>query len=269
MGFSLLFSFAIVIGIYSYNFSEAREPVCSKFAYEEQLLEKMIRTEIKVETMVNDIKKTEDNVISTLGDIKRAVSDFTDMFADMKENITDEMLKRGDEIKRREESFKKLFEETRTNLTSDMEAKREELTQLQGKLERLPIAFHAHHVADLLLDKTDEIIIFTKSVINEGTGYDTSSGLFTPPVGGLYQFFVHTCVYKGYHAFIGIVLEGQVIAADMNYDNDHFTCSAFGAIARVKSGEKVWVKSTSSSSDRRLHQNSLRMNTFSGVLVDN
>jgi hypothetical protein len=41
----------------------------------------MIRTEIKVETMVNEIKKTEDNVISTLGDIKRAVSDFTDIFS--------------------------------------------------------------------------------------------------------------------------------------------------------------------------------------------
>jgi hypothetical protein len=109
MGFSLLFSFAIVVGIYSNNFSEAREPVCSKFAYEEQLLEKMIRTEIKVETMVNEIKKTEDNVISTLGDIKRAVADFTDMFADMRGNITDEMLKRGDEIKRREGIIKQLF----------------------------------------------------------------------------------------------------------------------------------------------------------------
>ncbi|XP_060579241.1 uncharacterized protein LOC132736169 [Ruditapes philippinarum] len=180
--------------------------------------------------MVNEIKNTEDKVISTLGDIKRAVSDFTGMFSDMKENITDDMLKKSDEIKRREDSFKKLFEETRTNLTSDMEAKREELTQLQGSfknlfdetktnltsdmeakkeeltqlqgsfpisltrnLERPPIAFHAHHVKDLVLDTTNEIVIFTKSVINEGTGYDTSTGIFTAPDGGLYQFIVHTC----------------------------------------------------------------------------
>jgi hypothetical protein len=102
MRFSLIFVFFIVVGIYSYNFSEAREPVCSKFAYEEQLLEKMIRTEIKVETMVNEIKKTEDNIISTLGDIKQTVADFTDMFADLRRNITDEMLKRDKEIKRRE-----------------------------------------------------------------------------------------------------------------------------------------------------------------------
>ncbi|XP_060605463.1 uncharacterized protein LOC132757982 [Ruditapes philippinarum] len=165
MTFIPLAAFFIIFGMYSSQVLEAKEPVCSKFAYEEQLLEKMIRTEIKVETMVNEIKKTEDNVISTLGDIKQTVSDFTDMFADMKGNITDEMLKRSDEIERREGSFKKLFEQTRTNLTSDMEAKREELTQLQGKLERPSIAFHAHHVADLVLDTTDEIVIFTTSVI--------------------------------------------------------------------------------------------------------
>ncbi|XP_060598346.1 cerebellin-3-like [Ruditapes philippinarum] len=249
--------------------------------------------------MVNEIKKTEDKVISTLGDIKRAVSYFTDMFADMKGNITDEMLEKGDEIERREESFKKLFEETRTNLmsdmeakrqeeliqlqeyfkklfeetrtnlTSDMEAKRGELTQLQCKLERPPIAFHAHHVADLVLDTTDEIVIFTKSVINEGKGYDTSTGLFTAPVGGLYHFVVHTCAYYNRYAFIGLVLEGKVIASDSNYDKDHYTCSTVGAIVRVRSGEKVWVKSTSSASNRQLEQDSYRMNTFSGILVNN
>jgi hypothetical protein len=118
MRFSLLFSLVIVVGLCSYKFSEAREPVCSKFAYEEQLLEKMIRTEIKVETMVNEIKKTEDKVISTLGDIKQTVADFTDMFADMRGNITDEMLKRGDEIKRREGKIKQLFHSKFTFLTA-------------------------------------------------------------------------------------------------------------------------------------------------------
>jgi hypothetical protein len=106
-------------------------------------------------------------------------------------------------------------------------------------------------------------------MINEGTGYDTSTGIFTAPVGGLYQFFVHTCVYMGKLAFIGLVLEGKVIAADMNYEHAQYTCSAFAAIARVKSGEKVWVKSTSSGSNLQLYQDSHRMITFSGMLVNN
>jgi hypothetical protein len=35
----------------SLSLSLANEPMCSKFAYDEQLLEKMIRQEIKVETI--------------------------------------------------------------------------------------------------------------------------------------------------------------------------------------------------------------------------
>ncbi|XP_060598350.1 complement C1q tumor necrosis factor-related protein 5-like [Ruditapes philippinarum] len=219
--------------------------------------------------MVNEIKKTEDNVISTLGDIKQTVADFTDMFADMRGNITDDMLKRGDEIKKREESFKTSFEETRENLTNGIEAEKEKLIQLQGKLEQPPIAFYAHHLKDLKLDTTDEILIFEKTFTNEGTGYDTSTGLFTAPVGGLYQFSVHTCAYYKKYAFIGLVLEGNVIAADANYGDESHGCNNFGSIVRVKSGEQVWVKSTSSSSNRQLHQDSFRMNTFNGELVNN
>ncbi|XP_060579240.1 uncharacterized protein LOC132736168 [Ruditapes philippinarum] len=269
MRFSMLFVFVIVVGIYSYNFSEAREPVCSKFAYEEQLLEKMIRTEIKVETMVNEIKKTEDNIISTLGDIKQTVADFTDMFADMRGNITDEMLKRGEEIKRREESFKTLFEETRKTLTSGIEAEKEKIIQLQGKLEQPPVAFYAHHLKDMLLDTTDEILIFEKTFTNEGTGYDTSTGLFTAPVGGLYQFVIHTCAYKGKHSYLGLVLEGNVIAADANYGDESYGCNNFGAIVRVKLGSKIWVKSHRQVLTASFNQSGYRFNTFSGLLVNN
>ncbi|XP_060561182.1 complement C1q tumor necrosis factor-related protein 5-like [Ruditapes philippinarum] len=229
----------------------------------------MIRTEIKVETMVNEIKKTEDNVISTLGDIKRAVADFTDMFADMRGNITDEMLKRGDEIKRREESFKTLFEETRNNITRGTDSQKEELIQLQGKLEKPPIAFYAHHVKDLVLDTANKILVFEKTITNEGTGYDTSTGIFTAPVGGLYQFVVHACARYSKYAYLGLVLGGNVIAADANYGDESHGCNTFGSIVRVKLGAKVWVKSTSPSSNRQLIQDTHGMNTFSGVLVNN
>ncbi|XP_060598343.1 complement C1q tumor necrosis factor-related protein 5-like [Ruditapes philippinarum] len=228
----------------------------------------MIRTEIKVETMVNEIKKTEDNVISTLGDIKRAVADFTDMFADMRGNITDEMLKRGDEIKRREKSLKKRFEETRNNLTSEIDAKKEDFIQIQGKLEQPPIAFYAHHVKDLVFDTANKIFVFEKTFTIEGTGYDTSTGIFTAPVGGLYQFVVHACARYSKYAYLGLVLGGNVIAADSNYDDETHGCNNFGAMVRVNPGAKVWVKSTSSGSVHQLHQNQYRMNTFSGVLVN-
>jgi hypothetical protein len=51
----------------------ANEPISSKFAYDEQLLEKMIRQEIKVETMQNDITKMQETVSFTLEKIKKLV----------------------------------------------------------------------------------------------------------------------------------------------------------------------------------------------------
>jgi hypothetical protein len=79
---------------------------------------------------------------------------------------------------------------------------------------------------------------------------------------------VHTCAYYAKFAYIGLVLEGNVIAADSNYDKDYYTCSTVGAIVRLKPGVKVWVKSTSSS-NHRLYQDSHRMNTFTGILINN
>ncbi|XP_060605459.1 collagen alpha-2(VIII) chain-like [Ruditapes philippinarum] len=116
---------------------------------------------------------------------------------------------------------------------------------------------------------TCHILIFEKTFTNEGTGYDTSTGLFTAPVGGLYQFVIHTCAYKGKHSYLGLVLEGNVIAADANYGDESYGCNNFGAIVRVKSGSKIWVKSTSSGSNRQLYQSGYRFNTFSGLLVNN
>jgi hypothetical protein len=63
--------FLLLLLNYQLSLSLANEPMCSKFAYEEQLLEKMIRQEIKLEMIQNDIKKTQEAVSNTLDEMKR------------------------------------------------------------------------------------------------------------------------------------------------------------------------------------------------------
>ena len=134
-----------------------------------------------------------------------------------------------------------------------------------GKLERPSIAFYAHHVTDLVLDEKDEIILFHKTFINEGTGYDTSTGIFSAPVGGLYQFLVHLCTARNKNSYIGLVLEDEIIAAVANSDS----CNTVGAVVRVRSGERVWVKSRAvSASNYRLYEHKTALNTFSGTLIN-
>ena len=47
--------------------AKGTEPQCSRFAYEEALLEKMVRLEFKIEQMETGIKETEKNVKAELG----------------------------------------------------------------------------------------------------------------------------------------------------------------------------------------------------------
>ncbi|XP_053375911.1 complement C1q and tumor necrosis factor-related protein 9A-like isoform X2 [Mercenaria mercenaria] len=251
------------------NVSLATEPVCSKFDYEEKLLEKMIRTEIKVEAIESEIVKTQDSVLKTLNEIKKKVADINDKFEDLRNNITEEMIAKTKDLEKKEELFKNSFEELRTKFTNDMENQRNALTVAKEEMAKPSVAFYAHHVTDLVLDVSDEIIVFDTIITNEGSGYDTSTGIFTAPVEGLYQFTVHVCSKTGKYSVIGLSLAGKVVAAAVNYDKDSETCSSVGAVVRMNSGEQIWVKCTSGYSTYRLYQDNYRMNTFSGILLNN
>ncbi|XP_053403080.1 uncharacterized protein LOC128558228 [Mercenaria mercenaria] len=269
MLYSATYAFVLLFLINGVNVSLAAEPVCSKFVYEEQLLEKMVRTEFKVETMESEIKKTQFSVLNTLNEIKKKDADIIDRFDDFRNNITEEMIANAKDTEKKEEFFKNLFEELRKNLTNDMENQRNALTELQDAEEKVrsSVAFYAHHVTDTTLDVADEIIVFDSTITNEGSGYDESTGIFTAPEGGLYHFNINVCTYYGKYSFVGLVLAGQVVARTANYDKDYYTCNSVGALVRVKSGEQIWVKCTSASSNRKLIEDDLRMNTFSGVLL--
>jgi leucyl-tRNA synthetase len=63
------------------------EPACSKFDYEEKLLEKMIRSEIKMEQMVNEIKKTKDDVLAITNDVTQTVKNAEHNIQEFHRNI--------------------------------------------------------------------------------------------------------------------------------------------------------------------------------------
>ncbi|XP_060564594.1 complement C1q subcomponent subunit C-like [Ruditapes philippinarum] len=142
------------------------------------------------------------------------------------------------------------------------------LTELSENIKKPSVAFFAHNVVDLQLEKTDKIIIFTTATTNEGSGYDTSTGIFTAPVGGLYQFIVNFCTYVKKHSPLALVQSGNVIARSSNYDSTDHTCNSFSAVIRVNSSEKIWVKCLSGTSVYKLHKDSWKMNSFSGILIN-
>ncbi|XP_053373390.1 uncharacterized protein LOC128546581 [Mercenaria mercenaria] len=63
------------------------EPVCSKFAYEEQLLEKMVRMEFFVENMQKDVQKSITNVMDGMNGIKEKNVEITDNLSEKIEKV--------------------------------------------------------------------------------------------------------------------------------------------------------------------------------------
>ncbi|XP_060564614.1 uncharacterized protein LOC132723829 isoform X2 [Ruditapes philippinarum] len=244
-------AFLLLLLKYQFRVSLANEPICSKFAYDEQLLEKMIRQEIKVETMHNDMKKTQDAVSITLEEIKKSLqNNLTEMVEGIKE--------------KNEEILRNTIDELRNYFTIDMD---KGIKMFIETLKKPSVAFFAHNVVDLKLDRTDKIIIFTTAMTNEGSEYDTSTGIFTAPVGGLYQFIINYCTPVNKHSPLALVLSGNVIARSSNYDEDGHTCSSFSAVIRVKSEVKVWVKCLDGRSEYALQEGDWKMSSFSGILV--
>ncbi|XP_060560799.1 uncharacterized protein LOC132720638 isoform X2 [Ruditapes philippinarum] len=239
MLFSGSLVFLLLLLNYSLSLPLANEPMCSKFAYDEQLLEKMIRQEIKVETMQDDIKKTQETVSFTLEEIKKTSVEVSKTLESLQNNATEVMKGIIRDKERNEEILKATFEEQRNNFTTDMEEGRKMLKELSENMKKPSIAFFAHNVVDLKLDKFDKIIIFTTATTNEGSGYDTSTGIFTAPVGGLYQFIINYCTYTKTHSPLALVLSGNVMARSSNYVANGYPCSSFSAVIRVKSEEKI------------------------------
>lgn len=95
-------------------------------------------------------------------------------------------------------------------------------------------------------------VIFEKINLNEGNGYDKSTGVFTAPADGVYQFNAQLCINKDYDLEYSIVaasvkiVKGEFRAAS---DSGDEKCTSFSAAYIVRKGETVSVSGGSASLD--------------------
>ncbi|XP_076436729.1 cerebellin-3-like [Babylonia areolata] len=143
-------------------------------------------------------------------------------------------------------------------LTSQLLQQTDLLNRLQDRLHVLetslhtdtppgPVAFHVdfghlpYHNVTVLSNSSCK---FDRVLINEGGGYDPSTGQFTAPQAGLYSFSLH--VVGGDHdGFTNLALQtgNQTVAVAFTEgqridSNDQGSCSA---VLRLKQGQQVRV----------------------------
>lgn len=86
-------------------------------------------------------------------------------------------------------------------------------------------------------------VIFETVDLNEGLGYDASSGIFTAPSGGLYVFDWTVMTYEKKYAYTSLVVNDQ--EKSWNYCRSQtadlwLRCSKM-TIVRLRQGDKAWI----------------------------
>lgn len=86
-------------------------------------------------------------------------------------------------------------------------------------------------------------VIFETVDLNEGLGYDASSGIFTAPSGGLYVFDWTVMTWEKQYAHTSLVVNDQ--EKSWNYCRSQaadlwLRCSKM-TIVRLRQGDKAWI----------------------------
>ncbi|XP_053387817.1 uncharacterized protein LOC123542069 [Mercenaria mercenaria] len=226
-----IFYYLYIIYFSALHFSNAATDghTCSKFPYEEQLLEKMIRVEAKVEKWDTELSKFEESVLSVL------------------EHRKEEMQR---QLKRFSQEYNKLKQDISTSERPDTPI----------------IAFNAYTTegGDYIKDK---VIVFPHVLLNEGSGYNPDTGYFTVPAtgAGLYHFTTHVCQFGGQFMAFSIIQGDQIIALSTVYEDRDNSCNSASAPAKLEIGERVNVQSTYNAS--RLFSNTHRWPSFMGYFI--
>ena len=88
----------------------------------------------------------------------------------------------------------------------------------------------------------DDILIFSRSLLNEGDAYNMETGKFTVPLSGLYTFSAAMCTNAAAYAVVYFEADGSRIGAFDVGDENYYKCSGGTATAVLEQGVQVWLK---------------------------
>ncbi|XP_052765333.1 uncharacterized protein LOC128206726 [Mya arenaria] len=242
--------------------SEPSCPTCSKYDYDEKMLERMIRMEFAFEKLCEKVDLNLNNIIAE----KERLHAVVDVMKDQQEQAERKLVSLMEEVERNQSST---LDKVVTDSNKTLDQINAAFSNIQDKIASPLVYFHARSPQTTYLS-TGEVIIYKKVETNQANGYSATTGKFTAPVPGLYLFFMHTCTHTSKHAFLQIVKEGSVLIASNRYETSYYTCSSSQAFVQLDAGETVWVQCSSGSSNRQLFENpSYYWTSFGGALIHN
>ncbi|XP_052787000.1 uncharacterized protein LOC128222163 [Mya arenaria] len=242
--------------------SEPSCPACSKYDYEEKLLERMIRVQFAYEKLD---EKMEQN-LNKIEQEKARLHKIVDDLKDQQEQAGRRLASLMQEVERNQSST---LDMVVANSNNTLEQIRAAFNNIKEPVLIPAVFFHARSPQTSSVT-TGEIIVYKTGETNQGNGYSAITGKFTAPVQGLYMFFMHTCTNTKKNAYLQIVKDGINLIANDQYDANGITCSSSQVFVNLDIGENVWVQcSVGASTVQLYHDERYRWTSFGGALIHN
>ncbi|WAR16445.1 CAPR2-like protein [Mya arenaria] len=254
----------------------SKEPQCSAFHYEEQLLSKMIRMEISMEQQQQRVNDALEKMSQTIEIFKTdAIKKENQMLDRIREalesadatmvNFSNRTILLEDNLKNAVDDFAQDSKLLSSTLTQNVSEAIGYLHTLEEKVRTPTIAFEAKALKDLSLTAFKPLV-FTEAVFNHGNGYDVKSGVFTCPLNGTYLFTSHLCTAHNRAVHYSLFVDDIVHTSGYVHGSITHHCTSFNAIAILSVASKVWIQ-TGDNGGTFYQESQNWLNTFSGVLL--
>lgn len=230
------------------------EPHCSKYDFEEKVLEKLVRMEFNMEKTKLEIH----DAIVAIGNLKKEVDSVDKKLNALKEKMVEQEILRE---KQKNEVDRKLAH-IDTTLSSEM-------YQSKESTRRQSVVFKARSNA-YMTATSGQTLVLPVVMINIGNGYDASTGVFTAPANGTYIFTAAFCInYDNYLTF-SIVVDGSKQSKTLFRGiSSYVSCHSADTVAVLTEHQKVCLLVVAAGSGSVIeHADDYRWSTFSGVLVN-
>lgn len=248
------------------NCKPSFEPHCSKFDYDEKLLEKMVRMEHANEVMFKNVEDFKDqakrNLDSGMEGLEERVMQKMGQLEDANEVVLENVKEFTDTTKQNLETLQKELDKKLSNITS--------LDEPSSKSSKTQTAygFLAYWLTNLSPAES-EAIVFSRTIFDKGSVYNNITGKFTAPVPGVYHLTASLCATSGSWIRLQFMADGARIGAFIVGDRDWFTCSSGSAIAFLEKGSTVWLRRVNvhSNTEKFANNNSDYFHSFTGLLI--
>ncbi|KAL4217451.1 hypothetical protein ACF0H5_023901 [Mactra antiquata] len=197
------------------------EPSCSKYDYEEKLLEKMVRIEFQMEQYKTQMEAS----LKRLDNVK---NDFDKKVIDTEEKIQEMMIDMNNTVITNANTITTLVQNV-----DDMNAKEADTSS--------PAMFKAIMLADTS-PFVDETLVFKTILYNYNNGYSNNTGVFTVPKDGNYIFGMTLCLTYKQGIVAGFEVDGKKATAHAFYGGPGNECFSVTTTEVLTQGQQVRLK---------------------------